>query len=526
MEIFNLKNLSFTYNKAKSPTLKNIDLKVFEGEFLLIIGESGSGKTTLLRMLKKELTPFGKTDGEIFYKGNKIEDLSPLESSAEIGFIMQDPDAQIVTDKVYSELAFGLENLCADKEIIRAKVSEFAAYFGLKDDFDRKTSTLSGGEKQLLNLASVMAMSPEVIVLDEPTAQLDPISAVEFLSAVKRLNDDFGTTVIIAEHHLEKLFPIADRVVCIENGQIECVDTPRTICAKLQGKRIAQTLPTPARVFNELSRDGECPVTVKEGRGLLKQYRFKSPDNTRKQTDSNIVLECKDLWFRYSKDGRDVLKGLDLKVYKSEIYAVVGENGCGKSTLLKTLNKIVKPYRGKIKSNLKCAYLPQNSKDLFVKDTLRDDLKLCGKPFDELCERFSLSGLLDMHPYDLSGGELQRAAIVKLLLFEPEIIMLDEPTKGLDVFSKQNIGRFLRELTAIGKTILIVTHDLEFAAEYADRCGLIFDGIITTEGRSRQFFCSNTYYTTPAAAMSRGIIPNALTVEDIINCIDIKGSEL
>lgn len=519
MEVFSLKNLTFKYNNASAPTLKDVTLDINEGELLLIIGESGCGKTTLLKMLKKELTPHGLREGEVIAFGSGIDALSDKVSAEKIGFIMQDPDAQIVTDKVYSELAFGLENLGFDRELIRARVSEFATYFGLNDMFERRCDELSGGQKQLLNLASVMAMSPEVIILDEPTAQLDPISAMDFITSVKRLNDDFGVTVIIAEHHLEKLLPIADHVACIEDGRLEFVGKPREICSKLSGKRIAETLPTPVRVFNSVSTEWNCPLTVKEGRDFLKKRDRVSLKCERSNKPKEPIIQAKDLWFRYEKHGKDVLKGLDLKIFKSELYAVVGANGCGKSTLLSLLNRTNKPYRGRVKTEKECAYLPQNPKNLFVKDTVGDDFKLINNSYKELCERFDIETLINSHPYDLSGGELQKAAIVKLLLTEPEIILLDEPTKGLDTFAKKTLGKLLRGLISDGKTVVLVTHDLEFAACYADRCGLLFDGVIAAENTSREFFALNSYYTTAAAAMSRGIIENAVTADDIIRSI-------
>ena len=523
MEVFNLKNLSFTYNGSDRKALNDINLTINSGDFLLLIGESGCGKTTLLKMLKRELTPYGQTDGEIFYKRKKIEDIDLRDSASQIGFIMQDPDAQIVTDKVYSELAFGLENLGYDSKVIRAKVSEFATYFGLLKSFEQSTFTLSGGQKQLLNLAAVMTMNPEVIILDEPTAQLDPISALEFINTLKRLNDDFGTTVIIAEHHLQEIFPTASRVAYIEDGRLSEIGPPREIGTKLKGKKIEQTLPSAVRIFNALNGAEECSITVKEGRAFLSD-KFDGDNyiSINKLKPAEKIIECKDIWFRYERKSADILKGCDLTVNKGEIYALLGENGSGKSTLMSIINGALKPYRGKVSRPKRVAYLPQNPKNIFVTDKVTDDLKQIDISYKELSIRLNIDHILTHHPYDLSGGELQRAALCKILLTDPEVLLLDEPTKGLDTFAKNNLGELLHSFTDSGKTVVIVTHDLEFAALYASRCGLLFDGIITSENLTNPFFTSNNFYTTSVARMSKGIVKNAVTVEDIIRIANEK----
>lgn len=520
MEAFDIKNLSFKYNKSTDLALKDINLSVKKGEFLLVIGESGCGKTTLLRMLKNELRPYGEMSGRINFLGNDLTKLPQRDSASKIGFIMQDPDAQIVSDTVHSELAFGLESLGMTNEVIRARVSEFASYFGLLGEFNRKTSELSGGQKQLLNLASVLAMEPEVIVLDEPTSQLDPISAMDFLTTLRRINADFGTTVIIAEHHLSEIYACSDRVVYLENGEIKACAPPRAIVSKLKGKRIESTLPVTARLFNAVETDKNCPLTVKEGRELIQAYSNEHYISFTEIKKDKKILSCRDLWFRYDRKGDDILKGCELSVYKGEFYALLGVNGSGKSTLLNIINGSLKPYRGKIKSYFKtAAYLQQNPKHLFVKDKLSDDLKYVDNSYLELCDSLNISHLLDRHPYDLSGGELQRAALCKLLLTKPDLLLLDEPTKGLDSMAKTELGVLLKKLVAKGLTIITVTHDLDFASMYAQRCGLLFDGIITTENCSNPFFSSNSFFTTQSARLSKGIFNNAVTFNDIIECI-------
>lgn len=520
MEIFNIKNLSFTYPNKENPALNEINLTINSGDFVLLIGESGCGKTTLLRMLKKEISPYGYTKGEIFYNGNKIEDIDLHTDASEIGFIMQDPDSQIVTDKVYRELAFGLENLGYNNTDIRLKVSEFATYFGLSDLFNKDTNSLSGGEKQLLNLASVMAMNPNVIMLDEPISQLDPIAATNFINIIKSINNDFGVTVIIAEHNLQELFSIADKVAVMEKGRLIKCDTPRNIISMIKNYNINRALPAYVRIYNALSSKGECPLTVKECRKFLqKNYNNINNEINREYiTSKEFAVICKGIWFRYSKNSSDVLRNCDFKVYKGELYALLGENGSGKSTLLKCISNAIKPYRGKIdtlKNN--AAYLPQNPKNLFVKDSLEDDLKLVNNSYEKLLITLNIEHLIKKHPYDLSGGELQKAAIAKVLLTSPDILLLDEPTKGLDAFAKEELGEMFLSLIKTGLTIIMVTHDVEFAGEYANRCGLLFDGNITAENYTNSFFTNNSFFTTASARISKNILKNAVTVKDVIS---------
>lgn len=513
MELFSVKNLSFTYAGQTLPALRNINLDILSSEFVTVFGESGSSKTTLLKMLKPQLSPRGEQSGEIFFKGNKISELNNLESASKIGFIAQNPETQLVTDKVYSELSFGLENLGKSRESIRAEVAEFASYFGLADDFERSVNELSGGEKQLLNLASVMAMNPEVLLLDEPTSMLDPISAMKFITALKRINDELGTTVIIVEHRLSELLSISDRAVYIEDGEVKACGNVGDVCAAVKGKRIEKTLPAVVRVFNKLGLSGELPLTVRDGRKILLKNNIECKNNSDKEINTDTVLSAKNLWFRYNRSDRDVLKCFSFSLRKGEIYALLGANGSGKSTVLWALSGRVKPYRGKVRCSERLAVFPQNPRDLFVKESIEEDFKSINNSYKELCERFNLTDLLSRHPYDLSGGELQRAALVKVLLTQPQILLLDEPTKGLDFAAKEELGAFLREITDV--SIVVVTHDLEFAAAFCDRCGLLFDGSITSENSARAFFTGNSFYTTQTARLTRGIVDGAVTVEDI-----------
>ncbi len=525
MEILRMENLSFSYPNQQERAINNINLSVKRGEFILICGESGSGKTTLLKMLKPEITPYGKKSGDIYYNGLEISKTDKQASSCEIGFILQNPDSQIVTDKVWHELAFGLENMGISANIIRRRVAEMANYFGIEEWFHADTDKLSGGQKQILNLASVMVMQPKILILDEPTSQLDPIAASEFISTIQKLNRELGLTVILTEHRLEEVFPIADRVIIMDGGNIILNDNPDKIGSKIpKNHKILMGMPSPIRIFNGLDSHGECPITVKGGRNYLESNFAPCETKTKEYIHSkNIAIELENISFRYTKNSNDILKNAELTIYEGEFFALLGGNGAGKTTILNLMAKLIKPYRGKIKTSGKVAYLPQNPESLFLKETMGEDLRdfatLLNLPEEQigiLCDRFKISHLLERHPYDLSGGEMQKFAMVKVLITGPKIILLDEPTKGLDAYSKHELAEILLNLRKEGITVLAVTHDVEFAAENADRCGLLFDGEIITNDIPEIFFAENNFYTTAANRMARGLFPNAVTCKQVI----------
>ena len=524
MEQFKAENLSFTYPTTGSKALKDINLTVKKGEFITIFGESGCGKTTLLRMLKPSLTPSGKTEGTVSFSGAPLSALSQYDEASKIGFVMQNPESQIVTDKVWHELAFGLESLGMPTSEIRTRVSEMASYFGIHKMFRRNVSELSGGQKQLLNLASVMAMQPEVLILDEPTSQLDPIAAQEFIQTLEKINRDLGTTVILSEHRLEDAFPVSDRVFVMEAGQIIASGTPREIGKHIKGMPIYNALPAVSKIYGIADGTGEYPITVREGRVWLENCSVKgvTPKEESTCTSTDTAVEIKDLMFRYEKNAPDVIRCLSLKVSKGEHFTILGGNGSGKSTLLALIAGLLTPIRGKVRINGKTGVLPQNPQTLFVKKTVGADLEDITSN-RELVEKTAklckITHLLNRHPYDLSGGELQRAAFAKVLLTEPDILLLDEPTKGMDAGFKKSLGKLLQELTDKGITIITVSHDIEFCAEYANRCGLVFDGEITSHGYPREFFTGNSFYTTASNKMARHLIPSALLPEDVIKAV-------
>ena len=545
MESFKIENLTFSYPGKDIPGIKNINLSVKKGEFITICGKSGSGKSTLLRHLKPGITPSGSASGSIFFEGKEISSLKDEEKATKIGFVMQNPENQIVTDKVWHELAFGLESLSKKSSEIRVKVAETASYFGIQTWFNKKTTELSGGQKQLLNLASVMVMEPSVLLLDEPTSQLDPITALEFIGTLKRINTDFGTTIIISEHRLEDVFPVSDRVVVLENGEIIADASPRETAKILKNTQndMVLALPTAVRIYSALAKEGDAPLTIREGRDWLFEFSknnnfIKDVNFCGKEIAKDAIIELSDVWFRYEKNAPDVLKGLSIKINKGEFFSIVGGNGAGKTTALSIISGNYRPYSGKIHINhdLRIATLPQNPQALFVKNTVKldfidvlatddSDNQYKAEQIKAVCDLCEIGSLLHSHPYDLSGGEMQRAALAKLLLYKPDVLLLDEPTKGLDAHFKTKLAGILKSLCERGITIIIVSHDLEFCAKHSDKTAMFFDGSVISENNSREFFAGNTYYTTGANRMARDVIKNAVTDDDVVSCFGGKINE-
>lgn len=552
METFAIRSLDFTYPNMKKKALDNIDLCINEGEFVVICGKSGCGKSTLMRHLKTILTPFGERSGEIYFKGVNLDYVDDRTQSSQIGYVLQSPENQIVTDKVWHELAFGLESLGYDNKTIRLRVAEMASFFGIQTWFMKNVTELSGGQKQLLNLASIMTMQPSVLILDEPTSQLDPIAASEFLKTIKKINDELGTTIIISEHDLEEVFPMTDRVIVMNEGKVIIDDEPRNVGSKVKklNPDMFEVMPTPVKIASLLDSD-KSPITVKEGRKFIDNIycdykpKFVRIEDSRDEEDkkfnkNELAVKMKDVWFKYEKDGKDIVKDLSFEVKKGEFFCLVGGNGTGKSTTVSLISGINKPYRGKIELfgkkitgyknkelfNHNLGILPQDPQSLFVKKTVREDLMeiLSGRGIkkaeriekvEKISKLIEIEDLLEHHPYDLSGGEQQRAALAKVLL-EPQLLILDEPTKGLDAGFKIKFAEILEQLLKREVTIIMVSHDIEFCASFAHKCALFFDGNIVTTNTPNKFFSGNNFYTTVANRMTRQVFENAITCEDVI----------
>ena len=339
MECYKIRNLTFTYPNRVKPAINDISITIKQGQFITLCGRSGCGKTTLLRMLKSALTPFGEKTGDVFFEDRPLTKIDDREQSQSIGFVMQSPDNQIVTDKVWHELAFGLESLGYKTKEIRGKVAEMASFFGIQTWFHKDVTELSGGQKQILNLASVMVMQPKVLILDEPTSQLDPIAALDFLETLAKINREFGTTIIITEHRLEDVFPMSDRIVVMDEGEIIADAPPNDVgeILKKLNHHMFDALPSPMRIYAGVDNSLKCPITVKEGRLWLDEIsKIKYIDNAliaEKEIthNKNVAVEMRNIWFRYDKSLPDVLKGLSAKIYQGETYAIVGGNGTGKT---------------------------------------------------------------------------------------------------------------------------------------------------------------------------------------------------
>ena len=556
MDIFETQDLTFSYPQVQVAALEKISVSIPQGSFVLLCGPSGGGKTTFLKLLKPELTPHGVRTGKVIYAHEEIDGLDQKRSASEIGFVMQDPESQIVTDEVWHELAFGLENLGMPSEEIRLRVGEMAHYFGISSWYHQKTATLSGGQKQMLNLASVMVMGPKVLLLDEPTAQLDPIAAEQFIGTLSKLNKDFGITIILSEHRLEEIFHFVDYVMVLEEGRCVEFDSPRNVCKMLSGKPVFAGFPAAARTYAALGKDdSNYPVSVREGRQWLseeidKQRLIPSDRAADSRTLSEeFALELKNVWFRYERFSQDIMSGTDARIRKGTVTAILGGNGAGKTTALLVMAGLLKPYRGQVKwfgtpidkyrSGDKhrrfVSMLPQNPSLVFVKDTVMDDFKLMlndtgnGKDKDQqirqISEEFGLEeSILSRNPADLSGGELQKCALAKICLGNPKILLVDEPTKGLDAFFKRQLKELLiKKAKEDGLTVIMVTHDVEFAAEAADQCMLAFDGELLAPGTPETFFTRNRFYTTAAARLAADLVPESVTVEQIVGRLKRAG---
>ena len=577
MENLAIEDLSFTYAGAEEPVLRGVNLRLREGEFALLTGGTGCGKTTLLTLIKRELAPRGELRGRILFCGRETGTFSDREAAESVGFVFQRPEQQIVTDRVWHELAFGLENLGVPETEMRRRVAETAQFFGLEEYMDARTDRLSGGQKQLLNLAAVTAAEPKLLLLDEPAARLDPISARNFFSMLERLHRETGMTILMAEHRLEDVLDRADRLILMEAGRIAAEGEPRRICGETRPSGAAEgALPAAARIWRGTGKRGECPLNAGEGRTWLisglKELSADNPETARRDSgvfpDSGAggknaalpersgaggktagrkerrpeeneapeeALRFREVRFRFSRDGKDVLRSAGFSVRKGEIFALLGGNGSGKTTLLRAAAGLIQPYAGEIRlfgKKLKeyrngtlryggTAMLPQDVQTLFLRGSVREELKDSGIGPEEL--PFDLSGLMDRHPYDLSGGEQQLLGLAKVLAAKPKMLLLDEPTGGLDAAWRRRIRELLRELRRSGMTLLLVTHDAEFAAETADRCGLLFRGRVEAAAEPHAFFAGSGYYGTPVSRMTKGLIPGCVMVKEAVSFLREAG---
>lgn len=582
MVLLEFQGVSFQYPEKEKQVLRDVSFQIERGEFVLLCGASGCGKTTLLRHVLKSQIPVGRGEGELLFDGQAIERMPDEEAVSKIAYVGQDPEASVITDTVWQELAFALESLGLPVNEIRRRTAEMAEYFGLSKLFRTHTSALSGGQKQLLNLASAMIIQPELLVLDEPTSQLDPLGAERFLDTLWKLHEEFGVTVLLSEQRLEGVLPLADRVLVMEEGQLE-TSTARACGVHLREIKSAvyPALPVANRVameWGEITEDRTCgaagghtdtmgsergqfpvdfPLTVREGQLWLRET-LRGEKNCmdggtcdgaegqpcqhedalaghravcmeKLKTKSVSCLQAKHVRFSYGSE--PVLRDFNWSLPSGSIYGILGGNGSGKSTALKLLAGIYKPQGGKVRTEASVIYLPQNPKAVFSDITAEEELAqfLLDRGVGESVILEKVEAMLDFmelaicrkqHPYDLSGGQAQRLAIAKALLTEPEILLLDEPTKGLDAQFKKKLGKHLQDLVQRGITVVLVSHDLEFCAEYTSHCGLLFDGELICQGETREFFRDNYFYLPTAAKMAAGVWDDVLLGEEIVERLE------
>ena len=511
MEILTVKDLSFTYKNAPSPALDGISFSVEKGQFVTVCGPTGGGKSTLLRLIKRELSPAGTLTGSLLFDGIPVCSLSDRQSAERIACVVQRPEEQIVSDRVGGELFFGAESLGYSREKAFRRVAEMSDLFGFSELLGKRTDELSGGQKQLLALASALVTSPELLLLDEPTSRLDPVASADFISMLHRINEELGVTVIIAEHGTSGFLQYSDRLMFIEDGKLTAFGAPRSVLSGAVSEKVLSDMPAPVREHLRGGMPGDCPLTVKESRGVF-TCGGQEPLAVKKY--GAPALECSGLYFRYGRGSADVLKGADLTVREGEIRFIFGGNGCGKTTLLNCAANIEKPYAGSVRifgkkpSSYKngelysgnVSMLCQDAVSVFTYETVGESFRgadISGLPYD-------ISGLMPRHPYDLSGGELQIAALCRVLLTSPRLLLLDEPTKGMDASAKEVFAGMLRKLADGGAAVVTVSHDTEFAAMCADTCSMMFAGGIVCTEYVRDFMRGNAFYTTDMCRMSGG----------------------
>lgn len=508
MELIRFKDYSFKYALGKKDALSNINLEIKEGAFVVIFGCSGSGKSTILRCIKKEIVPAGSVKGEIITKLN----------DEDIAIVFQDPDTQLVCNSVIEDLVFYMENLGFKQQEMQKRLAETVHYFGLESLLSKNTNELSGGQKQLLVLCAALMTRPKLLLLDEPVSQLDPIAVKEFLNILARVNEDFKVTIIMSEHRLDESITVADELVFMKDGQIIKHDETRNVLKEmLIDNNNDLFIPSIPRLTYKLGINKIC-ISPKEFKDSMDVLDVKSPSQSKSSLNkvdikNENIIYLNRVFFTYDKQLDFIIKDLSFKVMEGERICLLGGNGSGKSTLLKLIAKIIKPSFGTIKGNTKkISYMPQNLKQFFRFNTVKEEVFFNNEVDDEMLKLFDLEGYYERHPYDLSGGESAKLALYCSLQKEPDLILLDEPTKGLDPYSKNIICDTLINQS---KTVICATHDLEFAAKFATKCVMLFNGSITFADNPKDFFKANQYYTTPIHMATRNFISDLIIIEDL-----------
>ncbi|HCX02946.1 MAG TPA: ABC transporter [Clostridiales bacterium] len=537
-----IKNLTYTYPDKKEKSLRNINLQILPGEFVLIVGGSGSGKSSLIRSIASLAPDFygGKQEGDIFINNKNLKTTNRRELVQTLGIVFQNPESQLVMTDTEQEIAFGLENIGTEEKTIKRRIMEVTSALSLSDFKNSFIAQLSGGQKQKVALASVLAMQPEILLLDEPTSQLDPIAGEEILTMVRRLNEENGTTVILVEQKLERCFHFADRILVMEEGKI--VKDSRDIgeIVKWAVKKENQYIPPLSKLFAKAGyRD--IPLTIKSGRNIIGKENLMKEESkvvkTIPEKSNNIeksILKMKNIWFNYDSE-HEVLRNINLDIKKGSFSVIMGENGGGKTTLLKILNGLLRPTKGKVEvmgRNMKklkieeisknVGYLSQNPKDYLFLPTVKEEMEFTIKNLhlekevhiDDLLDKLEILEYKQSNPRDLSTGERQRVALATVLASNPKILLLDEPTRGLDYDIKEKLGKILKKFQEEGMTIIMVTHDIEFAAEYAEDVILLYEGDIIEKGNKKEVLTKSTFYSPQISRLFYDYEEKIVTLEE------------
>ncbi|MBE0466535.1 MAG: energy-coupling factor ABC transporter ATP-binding protein [Candidatus Desulforudis sp.] len=530
MALVTVQNLNYRYPTEGRPALHRVNLRVREGEFLLVVGPSGGGKSSLGRALAGLLPRFhgGTFGGRVRYGGRDLDTIAPRELARTVGIVFQDPEKQLVATTVERELVFGLENLGLELNEMRRRVAETLDFVGLGHLRHARVHALSGGQQQKVCLAAVLAMRPRVLVLDEPTSQLDPGAAEDFLHTLRRLNEELGLTVVLIEHRLERCFHLADRVVLMEGGEVVLDGPPAEVAAAATARNLP-FVPAMTRVFARAGFSSP-PLTVREGRRILRtldgapEKPPAGPDVAAGPVEPAASLEK--VWYVYP-GGLEALHDCTWQVPRGRLVAVFGANGAGKTTVLKHLAGLLRPSRGKVtvlgrdtrtenaaRMARRVAYLAQNPQDYLLRDTVLGELQfsvrqLGGRPetVDRVVGLLGLEPFRDANPRDLSVGERQVAALGALLAADPEVLLLDEPTRGLDPAWKARLGRTLKDLQSQGHTVVLATHDIDFAAEWAGEAVVVSGGRTSGQGALPAVLDGALFYNSQIGRLFTGIAP-------------------
>ena len=529
--VLSAERLSYRYPEARSDALRGVDLRVEPGEFVVLAGRSGSGKSTLLRAACGLVPHFhgGEIEGELEVAGMDVRSHGPAELAAAVGLVAQEPETQVVSATVRSEIELPLELRGESPEARGRAVEEVALALAIPDLLGRTTDTLSGGELQRVALAAALATGPGLVLLDEPTSQLDPVAGDELVSLLRRLNEEWGVTVLLGEHRLERCLSAADRVVALDHGAIAFDGPPREFLA--WALDADPPLATPlARLFHGAGLP--IPGNVREARASLATRGIETgggtPDGERPQRNAaEPVLIARDVWVELGEgeERTEALRGADLELHAGERVALMGRNGAGKSTLLRTAAGLIEPGRGRVVSGRGVALLPQRSDDLLVGETVASELP--GESGRDALRLFGLEYLAEADPRDLSGGERQRMALAIVVAGRgpggemPGAILLDEPTRGMDRGRKAELAAFAAEVADAGAAVMIATHDVEFAATFADRVVLLGEGEVVADGPPESLLGGGWYFSTEVARVLAGA---AITPERGIATLDLEST--